>query len=384
MGKDDLTEEERQSARENGFVISGKTGAGKTTLLNAIFGKEVGKAERSLKSVTQDSTVYYYKLENGKCITLVDTPGLSDANKIENKEIDNIHLDGITKVISKQNIHIKGILFLVNFQNERFDADEQEALLKYNEIFPLKKFWQNLIVIFTHHFADPDGDNEEEMKSNRDKSNGEIFCKIMDKVKNVSDVIDYKGLKIRYFNSYSPEKNEKQKIKNVKVRDELEIVLDNLIQSEPLFSRVEIVHSKNYKMKDEKTGQLYLAEVQIIGYFDLNNKPLRENVKVLTKIPISENEEKSLPPEEVEVNVCKGAKDESGDLIHKTQKGDENTSYYVKNYQGTKTGAGIGSIAGILAGGAAVGVGIAALPAVGIGAAVVAASTFIGWLCDRD
>ena len=382
MGKDNLTEEERQSARENGFVISGKTGAGKTTLLNAIFGKEVGKAERSLKSVTQDSTVYYYKLENGKCITLVDTPGLSDANKIENKEIDNIHLDGITKVISEQNIHIKGILFLVNFQNERFDADEQEALLKYNEVFPLKKFWQNLIVIFTHHFADPDGDNEEEMKSNRDKSNGEIFCKIMDKVKNVSDVIDYKGLKIRYFNSYSPEKNEKQKIKNVKVRDELEIVLDNLIQSEPLFSRVEIVHSKNYKMKDEKTGQLYLAEVQIIGYFDLNDRPLKENVKVLTKTPISESEVKSLPPEEVEVSVCKGAKDEQGDLIHKTQKGDENTSYYYKTYM--KEGAGIGSIAGIIAGGAAIGVGIAALPAVGIGAAVAAASTFIGWLCNRD
>ena len=382
MGKDDLTEEERQSARENGFVISGKTGAGKTTLLNAIFGKEVGKAERSLKSVTQHSTVYYYKLENGKCITLVDTPGLSDANKIENKEIDNIHLDGITKVISEQNIHIKGILFLVNFQNERFDADEQEALLKYNEVFPLKKFWQNLIVIFTHHFADPDGDDEEEMKSNRDKSNGEIFCKIMDKVKNVSDVVDYKGLKIKYFNSYSPEKNEKQKKKNVKVRDELEIVLDNLIQSEPLFSRVEIVHSKNYKMKDEKTGQLYLAEVQIIGYFDLNDRPLKENVKVLTKTPISESEVKSLPPEEVEVSVCKGAKDEQGDLIHKTQKGDENTSYYYKTYM--KEGAGIGSIAGIIAGGAAIGVGIAALPAVGIGAAVAAASTFIGWLCKRD
>ena len=342
----------------------------------------MGKAERSLKSVTQESTVYYYKLENGKCITLVDTPGLSDANKIENKEIDNIHIDGITKVISKQNIHIKGILFLVNFQNERFDADEQEALLKYNEIFPLKKFWQNLIVIFTHHFADPDGDDEEEMKSNRDKSNGEIFCKIMNKVKNVSDVIDYKGLKIKYFNSYSPEKNKKQKEKNVKVRDELEIVLDKLIQSEPLFSRVEIVHSKNYKMKDEKTGQLYLAEVQIIGYFDLNDRPLKEKVIVLSKIPISKNEENSLPPEEVEVNVCKGDKNEEGNLIHKTKKGDETTSYYYKNYM--KEGAGIGSIAGIIAGGVAFGAGITALPAVGIGAAVVAASTFVGWLCDRD
>ena len=135
-------------------------------------------------------------------------------------------------------------------------------------------------------------------------------------------------------------------------------------------------------MKDEKTGQLYLAEVQIIGYFDLNDRPLKEKVIVLSKIPISKNEENSLPPEEVEVNVCKGAKDESGDLIHKTQKGDENTSYYYKTYM--KEGAGIGSIAGIIAGGAAIGVGIAALPAVGIGAAVAAASTFIGWLCNRD
>ena len=145
MIKDQLNDIELKQAKDNGFILAGKTGAGKTTLLNAIFGKEVGISKICAKAVTKESKAYYYKLENGKCITLVDTPGLSDASKIENKEIDNIHLDGITKVISEQNIHIKGILFLVNFQNERFDADEQEALLKYNEVFPLKKFWQNLI-----------------------------------------------------------------------------------------------------------------------------------------------------------------------------------------------------------------------------------------------
>ena len=40
---------------------------------------------------------------------------------------------------------------------------------------------------FTHYFAaDPDSNNEKEMKTNR-----EIFIYILDKVKNVSDIIEY-------------------------------------------------------------------------------------------------------------------------------------------------------------------------------------------------
>ena len=381
--KDNLSEEEKKIARENGFVISGKTGAGKTTLLNAIYGKEVGKAERSLKSVTQESKVYYYKLENGKCISIIDTPGLSDANKLEDKEIDNIHLNGITKVICEEHIHIKGILFLVNFQNERFDADEQEALLKYNQVFPLKRFWRNLIVIFTHHFADPDGDDEEEMKANRDKSNGEIFSRIMEKVKEVSDVIEYSDLEIKYFNSYSPVKTTKQKSKNIKVRNELEIILNKLILTEPLFSQIEIIRAKNYRLEDKETGKKYLAEVEIVGYFDLNHEPLKENVQILTKEEIKDIENNNLPAPEVNVDVCNATKDDEGNLKHTTEKGDNTNSNYIKNYENTKKGATIGTIGGLILGGAAGVAGLAALPAVGLGAAVLAVGSFIGWLFDK-
>ena len=38
----------------------------------------------------------------------------------------------------------------------------------------------------------------------------------MDKVKEISDVIDYKELRVKYFNSYSPVKNDKQKKKILK------------------------------------------------------------------------------------------------------------------------------------------------------------------------
>ena len=140
---DNLNDEEKEKAKENGFILVGKSGTGKTTILNAIFNKVVGKAVNIAKSVTKNSSIYYYKLKNGNVITLVDTPGLGDTKRTENKNIDKMHSDGITKAISEEKIHIKGILFLVNFQNKRFDADEQEALLNYNTLFPLKNKKKN-------------------------------------------------------------------------------------------------------------------------------------------------------------------------------------------------------------------------------------------------
>ena len=374
-----MNEKEKEQAKLNGFVLAGKTGAGKTTLLNAIFGKEVGKVERSLTSVTQNSQVFYYKMQNGKCISLIDTPGLSDSNVLENKNIDIIHLENITEVISKENIRLKGILFLVNFQNERFDSDEQKALMRYNQLFPLRRFWKNLIVIFTHHFADPDGDTENEMRENRDKSNGKIFSNIMDKVKEVSDVIDYKELRVKYFNSYSPVKNDKQKNKNIIVRDDLEIDLDYLTKTEPLFSQIEIIHVKNQIIKDEKTGKKFIAELEIYGFFDLNGKkPLYEKRKIISQVELTKENEKELPAPEIDLKVINAQKDEKDHLHIETNKGNEENSNYIK-YKGTKVGLGVGGIGGAIVGGIAVGVGaLAALPAVGVGLGIAAVGTIIG------
>ena len=46
----------------------------------------------SLEAITKESTVYYYKFEKGKYISLIDTPGLSDTMKLKNLEIDNIYI----------------------------------------------------------------------------------------------------------------------------------------------------------------------------------------------------------------------------------------------------------------------------------------------------
>ena len=62
---DNLTDEEKEKAKQNGFILVGKTGTGKTTILNAIFNKVVGKVESSAESVTKITSIYYYKLKNG-------------------------------------------------------------------------------------------------------------------------------------------------------------------------------------------------------------------------------------------------------------------------------------------------------------------------------
>jgi ABC-type lipoprotein export system ATPase subunit len=41
MFKENLTNEELNIARQNGFILTGKTGTGKSTLLNVIFSQEV-------------------------------------------------------------------------------------------------------------------------------------------------------------------------------------------------------------------------------------------------------------------------------------------------------------------------------------------------------
>ena len=323
-----LTFKEKEQAKQNGFVLLGKTGAGKSTLLNAICGKDIAKAEKNLSSVTHQSSIYYYKLENGKCISIIDTPGLSDSSKIihSNPDIDNEHLKGITNTIRQQNVHIKGILFLVNFQNERFDSDEQEALINYNTIFPLRNFWKHIIIVFTHHFADPDGDTEEEMKKEREKSNAEIFSNIMKKVQSVSDVIDYQNLTIKYFNSYSPIKNEKQRTKNKLVKKELEIEINKLCQKEPLFTKIEFIIIDNYKL--EENGKNYLCKAEITCFHDLNPDPLKKDVKIISKREIQNNE--NIPKPNIQGTVYSGKRDENDNVVHHEEVATEKNSYMMK------------------------------------------------------
>lgn len=369
--KNKLSLKDINKAKQNGFILTGITGAGKTTLLNVLLNEEVGTVRKSASSVTKDSTVYYYKDNSGNCFSIIDTPGLADT--ANDKKVENDHLDSIRKAVKKDNIHIKGILFLINFQKERIDASEQGALINYNQLFPLKRFWKNIIIIYTHYFTCEDGDELEDMKQERSESNKVIFTNIMKVVKGVSDVIKYEDLKILYFNSFWPIKKEKQKKINEKVRSKLDIELIELSKTEALFCKIEFVHINDYHINEN--GKEYLAEVEFIAFYDLQDNPIKKTTpEIKNKKEINKKLLKEIPKEKIEVDVVNAEKDKDGNLNHVAKKGTEENSNILREYKKEGIGAIIGGVLGVVGGSilftTAAPVAIAAVGAGGIGALI--------------
>ena len=370
MEQNKINEEQKNEAKNNGFIVLGKTGVGKSNFLNALTGKMVAKSERNLNPVTTETSIIYHKLKNNKWIALIDTPGLSDPKVFEDKKFDENTLKKIKKCIKDNKIHVRGILFLTNFQIERFDADEQKTLCKYNKIFPLKKFWEHIIIIFTHYYGDTEGGiSAEEIKQVREKSNSDIFQQIMNRVKNVSNVIKYSQLDIKYTNLYFPLKNNIQKNNNKKYVNELEESLTKLSEKEHLFCRIEICHFKNYRFQKDEDKKFYFGEVEVIGYFDINEKPLKEDFNEIDVREI-QKDEKGLPDSELLVEEIKAEEDENNNLYHKATENPPD-SYYWKAFK-TIIGGGIGgAIAGgfgLLLGGI---IGSPIVPIIGAGGLII-------------
>ena len=211
-------------------------------MLNTLFGKEMGKVKKY--SCAENCRLYYYKLKNEKYISIIDIPGISDDIFLNDRyEREHFYFELIIKLIkflSETGIQVKGIIFLVNFQIQRFDCIEQEVLFSLNKYFPFKSFWKQILVIFSHCYIAPDDPDIDKI----DENIRSIFSNIMIKLKDVSDVIDYKKIKIKYFNSYFPVRNERQEKNNNIIRNELEEELNKFILMKPLFFKIAIDFNK--------------------------------------------------------------------------------------------------------------------------------------------
>ncbi len=282
-----LSDKEILKSKENGFILIGKTGVGKTSLLNIIFGKTIGKVGYTSKSETKLSNYYCIK-ENiqGEIVyfCIVDTPGLYDCDGLDADKEQKVE---IIKLISKENIKIKGLLFLSNFQNERFDASEQISLLSYNALFPLKNFWERIILIFTHYYGDPNGDTKEEIKERANGQISEIFNIIMKKSKKISNSVEFKDIQKLYINIYSKEKNKSQKINNLSIRDTLLKTIKKQIQLPPMFCKVRILYLEKYEMeKDDK----FLYDCNCYFFLDINDNVIHTECKILNRYPKGSNQ----------------------------------------------------------------------------------------------
>ncbi len=327
INKEEMTNEEIEKAKENGYILIGKTGVGKTSLLNILYGKKVGKVGYSTKSETNESNYYCIKEKlNSDYIyfCLVDTPGLYDTNS---RERDKIQKEQIIKLISETKIKIKGLFFLSNFQNERFDFSEQNSLLEYNSIFPLKEFWKRIIFIFTHYYGDPDGDSEEEIKKRAEYTLSKIFQEIMNKVQGVSDTLSFTLINKKYINIYSKEKNKKQCENNLKVRNELiaEIIKYNTLT--PMFSKLQIFNFEKYQLTLDD-NKLYDFDFYL--YLDADDNPVHEDYKIHK---IYEKNEGLLQQQKINLNIEDCEINGEGNLVKKSKKEDLLKEFF-NNYKG--------------------------------------------------
>ena len=309
--KYDLTEEELIKAKENCFILLGKTGTGKTSLLNLIYGDNVGKVGYESKSETKISSYYCIKEEINSekfYFSMIDTPGLYDSNGLLN---DKMMKNNTKDLISKENIKIKGILFLSNFQNERFDYSEIDSLFQYNAFFPLKNFWEHIILIFTHYYGDPDGDTKEEIREKSNENLSIIFSELMERIKEVSTPVKFIKLERLYINIHSKVKVEKHLKENEKYRNNILEKIYKYTQLEPMYNKLCIIKIKNVEV-EIYNKYLFNADLEI--FLDEKNKIINKIFK-MKKILLNEEfiEEKNL----VEINMVESEIDKKGKLSNK-------------------------------------------------------------------
>ena len=310
--KYDLTEEEIIKAKENCFILLGKTGTGKTSLLNIIYGENIGKVGYETKSETKITSYYCIKEEiNSKKIyyTIIDTPGLYDSNGTTNDQA----MKNYTKdLIAKENLKIKGILFLSNFQNERFDFSEIDSLFQYNAFFPLKNFWDHIILVFTHYYGDPDGDSKEEIKEKSTENLSLIFSELMEKIKEVSTPKKFIDIERIYINIHSRIKTEKQKKNNEMIRKDILQIIDKYSQLQPMYNKFCIFKFKNIEVKKYKDC---LFDCYLELFLDEKNKVIYK----LFKLEKFENKIVNGKKNLVEINMINCEIDDKGKLQYKNE-----------------------------------------------------------------
>ena len=322
-----LTKEEIIKAKENSFILLGKTGVGKTSLLNIIYGKDIGKVGHTSLAETKDSNCYYIRERKDNqniYICIVDTPGLYDTRGVE---VDEKQKKEIMKLISSENIKIKGLLFLSNFQSERFDASEQFTLIDYVKLFPLKDFWKRIIFVFTHYYGDPNSYSKEEIKENNNIYQSQIFHNLMVKVKNVCDPIEYKDLNLKYVNIYNRNLNELKIKNNLEIRKEIVGEIIKYTKLKPMFNKLQIFNFENYEI--EKNDK-YLYNCDLYIYLDSNNKIIHKEFHISNRIPKQLGMDKE---QKVKLNIEDCIINEQGDIVKKTTK-KEGLQEILSNYKG--------------------------------------------------
>uniref|UniRef100_A0A3Q3MFB1 AIG1-type G domain-containing protein n=1 Tax=Mastacembelus armatus TaxID=205130 RepID=A0A3Q3MFB1_9TELE len=200
------------------IVLLGKTGAGKSNLANTIFGEELFKTNHSPNSGTRTCEAETRSV-NERSITLIDTPGLFDANRNE-EELKPELVRCITECAPGPHA------FLIVLKVEKFTEQEQAVITKICQYFS-EDALKYAVVVFTHGDQLPKRINIEEFVSQNE---------------NLSDLVKKCGGRCHVFDNKYWKKNKQNNYRS------------NQFQVEELLNTID-------KMMMENNGDYYTNEM---------------------------------------------------------------------------------------------------------------------------
>ena len=250
---------------ECNIVVLGKTGAGKSSFLNAIIKNfdpknKLLQTSDGAKGCTKDfeevNIIY-----NGNRLCFFDTPGLDDGNKSQNSDFIKL----LREEGKDPNKRINSILICNNAMAPRFDGGLRETIIEIINCFPLKEFWEHVIIINTHvtknKYKKP-RKIEDAIKDNED-----IRKAMNEKKINSPNYIE------EFFFDTVDEDNDIPKTDD-NLKNELKNLFNKIINTKPLYKDIKIL-----KPVEEEEG-VYKITYEIREYIDFNGEKITKKVVI--------------------------------------------------------------------------------------------------------
>ena len=245
---------------ESFFAVIGITGSGKSEFINALAGEKVCEVSNKAESKTKEIQIVELLYKNNK-FNVIDTPGLDDSkNNTKNIELIKNLLDTIPK--------IKKLLLIKHYNDVRFPESLQNALQVYMKAFPLKNFWEHVIVVNT--YANPGDETFRDFMEQPHE-------KYIEKILNCDNLIEFmknnsinipEDIKEYYVDSI-------KYIKYSEINDTLNKIKEDILLSKPMFKNIEESPILQATRRSEKNNGFYIVKNYInITYTDFDGKKI--------------------------------------------------------------------------------------------------------------
>ncbi len=207
------------------IIVLGETGTGKSSFCNNLCLQPKSRVGEELNSETE--TVFGINCEGQyNDIFIIDTPGLNDSNGPEQDE-RNINL---MNDFIKQNPRIKGIIILLKFTDNRLTGSIKKSLKTFYNMFPMNNFWNHVVLIFSHFYANTEQEKQRRKEALIRKYNQE-FTNIMNQSKiEHNNFILPSSIKIYFCELKNPDEDTKNEISNA---------INYLKNKEQMFKKIE-------------------------------------------------------------------------------------------------------------------------------------------------